>query len=45
MAGYRIPALDPDKTIAFLIENYDELECKFHQFFPDIITYVKTESL
>jgi len=45
MAGYRIPALDPDRTIDFLIENHDELESKFHQFFPDIMTYVKTESL
>ena len=45
MAGYRIPALDPDRTIAYLIENHDELEHKFHQFFPDIIKYAKTESL
>ena len=44
MAGYKIPALDPDKTIAFLMENHDELEHKFHQFFPDLIKYVKVET-
>ena len=45
MAGYKIPALNPDKTITFLLENREELERKFHLFFPDLIEYVKTEIL
>ena len=43
MAAHKISAIDPDKTIAFLLENREELEYKFHQFFPDLIDYVKTE--
>ena len=43
MATYKISAIDPDKTIKFLVENREELECKFHQFFPDLVEYVKTE--
>ena len=45
MAGNKIPALNPDKTITFLLENREELERKFHLFFPDLIEYVKTEIL
>ena len=44
MANYKISVLDPDKTITFLIENHDELESKFQQFFPDIMNYVKAET-
>jgi len=43
MAFHKIPAIDPDKTIAFLMENREELEKAFHQFFPDLVEYVKTE--
>jgi len=45
MSYHKIPAIDPDKTITFLIENKDELESKFHLFFPELMEYVKTESL
>jgi len=44
MAIHKVTALDPDKIIAFLLENHDELERKFHQFFPDLIEYVRTET-
>lgn len=45
MSYHKIPAIDPDKTITFLIENIEELESKFHQFFPDLIEYVKSEMI
>jgi len=45
MADYKISAIDPDKTILFLLENRDVLETKFHQFFPELIEYVRTETL
>lgn len=43
MSNHKIPAIEPDKTIDFLIQNHDELEDKFHQFFPDLIQFVKSE--
>jgi acyl carrier protein phosphodiesterase len=43
MATHKISAIDPEKTIKFLVENREVLECKFHQFFPDLVEYVKTE--
>jgi acyl carrier protein phosphodiesterase len=43
MAFHKIPAIDPDKTIAFLVENREVMEKAFHQFFPDLVDYVKTE--
>ena len=43
MAIHKVTALDPDKIIAFLLENHDELEGKFHQFFPDLVLFVKNE--
>lgn len=43
MSNHKIPAIEPDKTIDFLILNHDELEEKFHQFFPDLIQFVKSE--
>ena len=43
MANYKVPAIDPEETIAFLVENRVELEKMFHLFFPDLIEYVKTE--
>lgn len=44
MANHKITALDPDKIITFLLEHLDELEGKFHQFFPDLVEYVRTET-
>jgi len=43
MANYKVPAIKPEETIAFLIANQVELEKMFHLFFPDLIEYVKTE--
>lgn len=43
MSNHKVPAINPDKTIDFLIENHDELEKRFHQFFPDLVQFVKKE--
>lgn len=45
MANYKISALQPEETVNFLIENHDELEKQFHLFFPDLIEYVRIETL
>ena len=43
MSNHKVPAINPDKTIDFLIQNHDELEKRFHQFFPDLVLFVKNE--
>lgn len=43
MANYKISAIKPQETIDFLVDNHTELEKLFHQFFPDLIEYVKKE--
>ncbi len=43
MKTYKVPAINPEKTIDFLIQNHEELEKRFHQFFPDLIEFVKKE--
>lgn len=43
MANYKVSAIKPQETIDFLVENHIELEKLFHQFFPDLIDYVKKE--
>ena len=43
MSNYKVPAIQPEKTITFLVQNHDELEKLFHLFFPDLIEYVKKE--
>jgi acyl carrier protein phosphodiesterase len=43
MARYKVSALEPDKTIAFLLENHDELQKRFHLFFPDLVGFVKSQ--
>ncbi len=45
MANYKSSAIEPDKTIQFLIENSDEIEKRFHSFFPDLIEFVRSESV
>ena len=45
MARHKITALEPDKIMIFLNENHDELQTKFHKFFPDLIEYVRNETL
>jgi len=41
MARHKVSALEPDKIIAFLVENDEELKKRFHLFFPDLMDYVK----
>jgi len=43
MARHKISALEPDKTITFMLENHDELRKRFHLFFPDLVDFVKNE--
>ncbi|MDP4238336.1 MAG: ACP phosphodiesterase [Bacteroidota bacterium] len=43
MANHKVPAIHPEETITFLIQNRDELEKLFHQFFPDLVVYVQKE--
>jgi len=45
MSDYKIKALDPEKTILFLIQNHADLEKNFHLFFTDLIYYVQNENL
>lgn len=40
MAFHKVSAIKPNQTIEFLIQNTDELEKLFHQFFPDLIEFV-----
>jgi acyl carrier protein phosphodiesterase len=40
MARHKVSALEPDKIIAFLLENHDELQRQFHLFFPDVLRFV-----
>jgi len=44
MSYYKVSAINPNATIAFLIENNDALEDKFHQFFPDLIEFARNET-
>lgn len=41
MANYKMPAIKPDETIAFLQSNLPDLEKQFHAFFPDLMAYVQ----
>ena len=43
MSIYKVSAINPGKTIDFLIQNHDELGKRFHQFFPELIEFVKKE--
>ncbi len=43
MSNHKVPAIDPEKTISFLVENNEELERRFFMFFPDLIEFVKNE--
>lgn len=43
MANYKVSAIKPQETIDFLVDNHTELENLFHQFFPDLMDYVKKE--
>ena len=43
MAAYKISAINPEKIIDYLIQNQDDLEKRFHLFFPDLVEYVKKE--
>jgi len=39
MSNHKVSAIKPAKTIQFLVENHEELEQKFFQFFPYIIEF------
>lgn len=43
MADHKVSAIRPDETIRFLIDNHYDLEKRFHEFFPDLIEFVKNE--
>lgn len=43
MATYKSKAIKPEKTITYLVDNHMELEKRFHEFFPDLIEFVKEE--
>lgn len=44
MANYKTSAIDPVHTIAFLRDNFDEIECQFHLFFPEAIAFATSIS-
>jgi acyl carrier protein phosphodiesterase len=43
MSNYKVPALQPDKIILFLLENSEEIESHFLRFFSELIDFVDTE--
>lgn len=43
MANYKIPTLDPDKSISFLVEHHDHLEREFLVFFVDLLEFSETK--
>ena len=44
MANHKVSAIKPEKTIEFLVDNHTDLEKLFHQFFPNLIEFVKKET-
>jgi len=40
MSNHKVSALKPDLIIGFLDEHSQEIETKFHLFFPDLIEFV-----
>lgn len=43
MARHKVSALEPDKIIAFLLQNHNELQKRFHLFFPDVLAFVQQD--
>ena len=43
MSNHKVSAIKPDKTIRFLVENKEELETKFFQFFPKLIEFANKQ--
>jgi acyl carrier protein phosphodiesterase len=43
MAGYKIPALQPDEIMAFLEQNRQRMEDNFARFFPQLMEYAAKE--
>ena len=39
MSNHKVSAIEPKKTIQFLLDNEQELERKFFRFFPDLIEF------
>jgi acyl carrier protein phosphodiesterase len=44
MARHKVTALEPDKTIVFLLQHHDELQKRFHLFFPDVLEFVRNRN-
>ena len=44
MSKNRIPAIDPEKTIAFLQQHHAILETEFALFFPDLIAFCEKQN-
>jgi len=42
MSNYKVPAINPRKTIEFLQNNHQEIDERFGLFFPDLIKYVES---
>ena len=45
MSRYKVPAIQPEETVEFLVQHHDELEKLFQLFFPELIEYVKNGSI
>ena len=43
MSRHKVSALEPDKTISFLLDNHEELQKRFHLFFPDLMEFVNSK--
>ena len=43
MANHKVSALNPEQIIEFLEANLDELEQKFHLFFPELINFANLQ--
>ena len=43
MANHKVSALNPEHIIEFLEDNLEELELKFHLFFPDLINFANLQ--
>ncbi len=43
MARHKVSAINPQKTIDFLIQNHTALEQRFQLFFSDLVEFVKKE--
>ena len=45
MSNHKVSAIEPKKTIQFLLDNEQELKRKFFRFFPDLIEFANYQRL